>query len=64
MRRYMDYLVPDDEGEDLEERRAILAAARTGELGALIVLWEMYRCRLPLVEARCRLALPWMRGGG
>ena len=44
-----------------EDRKALMGKAQAGDVGALILVWELYRVRLPLVEARMRVTLPWMR---
>ena len=46
---------------EMEERRLLLGRARAGDLGSLCILWEKYRLRLPLVEARVRVRLPWLQ---
>jgi hypothetical protein len=42
-------------------RRELLEQARAGDVGALCLLQERYRLRLPLVESRLGLRLPWIR---
>ena len=41
-------------------RDAVLAQARTGDIGALCILKERWGLRLPAVEGRLRFSLPWM----
>jgi len=41
-------------------RDAVLAQARTGDIGALCILKERWGLRLPTVEGRLRFSLPWM----
>jgi hypothetical protein len=45
-------------------RRELLEQPRAGDVGALCILRERYRLRLPLVEARLGLRLPWNREDG
>ncbi len=42
-------------------RLRLLRRARAGDAGALCILWEKYRLRLPLVEQRLPYTFPWMR---
>ena len=42
------------------DRDAILALARTGDVGAIIILKERWGVRLPQIEGRLRFSLPWM----
>jgi len=49
------------EEAEAQERRRLLRQARAGSAGALCLLWERYRLRLPLVEQRISVAFPRMR---
>jgi len=42
------------------ERATILALAQTGDVGALCILKERWGLRLPRVEGRLHVTLPWM----
>jgi hypothetical protein len=59
--RFDDLLPRLMEESESHERRKLLREARAGSAGALCLLWERYRLRLPLVEARVPFTFPWMR---
>ena len=47
--------------DEQEQRLGLLREAQSGDVGALCILRERYRLRLPLVEARLKVRLPWTR---
>ena len=42
------------------ERVQLLARAQVGDVAALTTLHDVYALRLPLVEAKLHMTLPWM----
>jgi len=46
------------------DRDALLARGQKGDVSALVELYERWRVRLPLVEGRLQVTLPWMTGSG
>ena len=42
-------------------RDAVLAQARTGDIGALYILWERWKVRLPKIEEELRFIPSWIR---
>ena len=62
-RKILERLDNDEAGERAE-RDWLLSQGQAGDVGALICLKELYRLRLPLVEARISVTLPWMRKNG
>lgn len=47
--------------DEQQMRRDLLRQAQSGDVGALHILRERYRLRLPLVEARFKIRFPWNR---
>jgi hypothetical protein len=45
-------------------RTRLIRGAMAGDVGALILLRERYCLRLPLVESRLKLKLPWQPSTG
>lgn len=46
------------------DRALLLAAAKLGDMGALILLKEQWGVRLPKIEGRMKYTLPWMNERG
>lgn len=51
---------------DLEEsehqaRQKLIRGAKAGDVGALCILQERYRIRLPLIEVALRIPFPWLK---
>ena len=43
------------------KRDQLMAEGKAGDVGALCILWERWGFRLPAVEGRLSMTLPWMR---